>query len=170
MPIPKGWPMPPVPIFDAEADGKTTAQAKWFTDVDAYRAIAKSLPTARGITQYGPRMDFDGVVVSLADRKYLALDEQGWLDVLKAMPARNKYVAERYDCDDFSKWFAGYISHRYEINGCGRTLDLSGEHSYNIVLVYDGDELQARFVEPQEDKFVPLGSHHHIMTQGMIII
>lgn len=145
-----------------------TVKAKEFSASAVYKAIAAALPEHITIGLYGQPQDAD-VRVLLTDERYYAIDKAAWADVLKAMPPRNKYLAERYDCDAYSRWFFGYIAHTYEINALGMCVDFSGHHAYNLICVWDGaDGLSVEFVEPQLDKVVPLGSNHHILTEGFI--
>ena len=164
-----GYDAPPVPIFDADAQ---KAAAREFTPSDVLAAIRDALPatTLLGVFPHGS----SGVSALFADSRYYCLHQDAWDAILAATVDRNKYIPERFDCDKFARWWDGVVGHNYEVNGKGIVLDFSGEHAYNIVFVWNGDgktpSLTARFMEPQENKFVDLGSHHHILTRGVIII
>lgn len=168
MPIPKGWPMPPVPIFDAEAH----AAARELPPHMLADALQTALPDGVPLSVYGG-ID-TGVQVLFADSRYYCLQQEGWDAILKQTVDKNKYVPERFDCDKFARWWDGEVGHNYEVNGKGIVLDFSGSHAYNVVFVWDGNikspSVKARFMEPQENKFVELGSNHHILTRGVILV
>ena len=145
----------PQPI-QADEDMSGFASARRVTGQAVRMALAEAAPRAQVIQ---------------IDSKYWVLNEADWDEVLAAHPPRNKYTPERYDCDDFAIHFKGWVSYTYKINTVGWVLDFSGEHSYDVVIVGEEDgSLKARFVEPQSDRMVKLGSNHHILTSGIIII
>ena len=140
--------------------------------VDVAKAFEAALPGRSfgfGVSA-NPKADIKLVLV---DGWYLALTEANWAKVLSQAPPRNKYLAERYDCDDFGVWFDGWVSHEYEVNGCAWVLSLSDSHSYNAILVAgdDGKTLHVQLVEPQADREVAVDpKRHHGLQSGMVII
>lgn len=139
---------------------------------DVARAFEAGLPGRKVGFGFNPARDAS-IRILLVDGWYLALTESKWARVLASHPARNKYVAERYDCDDFAKWFAAWVSHEYEINGCAWVLSGSDGHSYNAIMVIgdDGKSLHMQLVEPQADAEVPVDpKEHHGLMAGDVII
>ena len=143
--------------------------------LDVAKAFEAALPgrTLGFGVSANPKADIKLVLV---DGWYLALTEANWAKVLSQAPPRNKYLAERYDCDDFAVSFDGWVSKEYEINGCAWVLSISDGHSYNAILVVGDDgnggkTLHVQLVEPQSDREVPMDpKRHHGLQSGMVII
>ena len=110
----------------------------------------------------------------LVDSKYTALSLDDWERVIKETnDAYKKYRAEYFDCDDFARCQAALVSLKYNINGCGQVYDFSGEHSYNVLLLWDGAHLSARILEPQGPAILSdsdVGKGHYSEKQGIIIL
>ena len=110
----------------------------------------------------------------LVDAKYRALSEKGWNKVLNATTDKwKKYRPEFFDCDDFARCQAALVSLHFDINGCGQVYDISGQHSYNVILVSGGSSLETRIVEPQAGSILPksmVGQGHYPETSGFVVI
>lgn len=136
---------------------RITAAEKVFTKSQALAAVRKVAPL---------------VVPIMLDNRYWTVDRPTWDAMIAAYgPDRNAYVKERYDCDDFAFAFKGGMGHQYEVNGVGIVINYAQHHAYNIVLVNDGGNCAAEFVEPQQDQFVrtPLPTLYKLTT-GLVII
>ena len=89
------------------------------------------------------------------NKKYRALPQKAWRQVLAEHLTIHEYVPEFFDCDGFAAAFMGLVAFNYEINGVARVLDSSAGHSYNAVLISeDGKTCSWKEVEPQADIFV----------------
>ena len=89
------------------------------------------------------------------NKKYRALPQAVWDQILATHFTVHEYVPEFFDCDAFAAAFMGLAAFNYEINGVARVLDSSAGHSYNAVLVSeDGKTCTWKEVEPQADVFV----------------
>ena len=77
----------------------------------------------------------------------MVLDRKFWtvtLDVMKEIIDFNqgdkrKYLAERYDCDNFALQFKAAVSRNFGITGVGMTVDIPGKHSYNMLATTNED-------------------------------
>ena len=109
--------------------------------------------------------------VMLRDRNYWTLSLIGWHKILRNAPPRKKYEPDRYDCDDYAAHMRGWVPYEHDITGIGEVLiDKTAKHAYNIVLVLmDDGKVQARFLEPQTDRFVVLGTDHYKLMKGEIV-
>ncbi len=80
------------------------------------------------------------------------------LDSLKKVLKRDwtnriKYLAEKFDCDDFAHMLSERLNFYYGLTSVlevwGNTS--KGYHAFNLVVVQDGEKLIARLIEPQSD-------------------
>ncbi len=66
---------------------------------------------------------------------------------------RIKYLAEKFDCDDFAHMLSERLNYYYGLTSVmevwGNTT--AGYHAFNVVVVRDGTEFIARLIEPQSD-------------------
>ena len=108
----------------------------------------------------------------LMDTKYRALPEQAWAELVKQHGLiKRRYTPEYFDCDDFATVFQGRCADYYAVNGCGKVVDFSGRHSYNILLVVEeGQVLRAHLYEPQNEGRPTPGQGHYTERNGFIII
>lgn len=105
------------------------------------------------------------------DGKYYALTRDEWATVINDIgPEHNKYVAERFDCDAFSRVWYGKVAERFEVNSMFIVVDFSGRHSYNLLLEHDGKgNLSCSLFEPQTLMHPVKGSGHYTMTDGFLL-
>ena len=84
----------------------------------------------------------------LWDRKYFYISHEDWgrifTDVLMGMP---KYIAERYDCENYAMLTSARVSERYQLNTCGICIGQSpfGYHGFNLFISDRG----LYYLEPQ---------------------
>ena len=79
-----------------------------------------------------------------------------------------KYVAEKYDCDNFAFSFKARMDRKFHLNNVGLVIDYSGGHAYNCVVFSDGT---AELFEPQSDRFVTdrIGTGQYKSQEGIIV-
>lgn len=74
---------------------------------------------------------------------------------------RLHYVVDKWDCDDFSEYFASLIKLWSKTNCCGMAIGVvetsKGEfgHAWNICLVQHGNTYNLAWIEPQLGIFIP---------------
>ena len=68
-----------------------------------------------------------------------------------------KYVAERFDCDDFALLFKAECARWWRLNSVGMVADFSGGHAYTAVLTHADGVLSWIVIEPQSDGIVQRG-------------
>ena len=127
---------------------------------------------AKADVQAALRHAAPGIQTILLDSRYWAVSRATWDAMIAAYgPDRNKYVSERYDCDDFAFSFKGGMGHTYEVNGVGIVLNWGHAHAYNAILVNDGGKCVVEYLEPQNDQFVrtPAPALYQL-THGLIIL
>ena len=112
-----------------------------------------------------------GMRLLFLDRKYYGLPMSTWRKILQYTGIdTGKYVAERYDCDDFSFAFKGAVARKLAVNGVGLVLDYSGGHAYVAIVVKNTDgSCVVQFLEPQSDKLVFVGRGAYAMENGEVI-
>ena len=105
---------------------------------------------------------------TLLDGRYWCLTRPEWTDVIGAIgPDHNRYVADRYDCDDYAKWWAAEVAHRFEINAAFIVVDYGARHSYNCLLEHDGHgNIHPRLLEPQSLTFPAIGKKPYLCRSG----
>jgi len=101
------------------------------------------------------------------DNIYYYPDGKTWAnilwDVLSGMPS---YVADRWDCEDYSLLTKTRIGERYKINGIGVAIGDSplGYHAWNVLLM---DENTLKYLEPQTGDVFDIGDKKY--TAEMIL-
>ena len=81
---------------------------------------------------------------------------------------QRKYVAERFDCDDFAICVKADLL-KIGITAVGMVKDRSSAHAYlAIATVGEDEEIAVRFVEPQTDQAVDLGSGDFKAESGSV--
>ena len=103
-------------------------------------------------------LDKKYLVTNLKDMKKII--EWDWTD-------NKKYVAEKYDCDNFAFSFKAMVDRRFGVNNVGLVIDYSGGHAYNIIVFNDG---AVRIFEPQTDRWPRLGTGLYKFENGKILI
>lgn len=96
------------------------------------------------------RLDFDVII------------KWDWTD-------EKRYVAEKYDCDNFAFSFKARMDRKFHLNNVGLVVDYSGGHAYNCVVFSDGT---VELFEPQEDSFktTQLGTGYYKCESGLVLI
>jgi len=96
------------------------------------------------------RLDFDAII------------KWDWTD-------NKKYIAEKYDCDNFAFSFKARMDRRFHLNNVGLVIDYSGGHAYNVIVFSDGT---VTLFEPQSDSFPILNpvAGYYRCTSGFIVI
>lgn len=119
----------------------------------------------KALHEYAPKMR----KVCL-DNRYYCLSAAAWDGLIKAVGTEpNKYAADRFDCDAFSRVWYGRVAEDYEINGMGIVIDWSGKHSYNALLVAGADgTLTVRLFEPQTLATPKRGSGPYLLKSGIL--
>ena len=80
-----------------------------------------------------------------------------------------EWEAEEYDCDDIARKLVTRCVD-LGINSVGRIMSWSGEHAFCIAIVYDGDELDFVFIEPQTDEIITSLEGKYDLSNALIII
>ena len=94
------------------------------------------------------------------DSTYYAFSLDDWKaiipGVLKDMP---KFLAEKWDCDDFAFLCMTRVAEKYEVNSCGVAVGnaLGGYHAWNLFIAKEGDEFKLHALEPQHGTIDPEG-------------
>ena len=107
------------------------------------------------------------------DNRYYCLTGPDWDALIKAVgPEHRKYAVDKFDCDAFSRVWYGRVAEDYEINGMGIVIDWSGQHSYNLLLVSDGEKpatrLTCRLFEPQNLSEPKRGAEPYLLKSGIL--
>jgi len=96
----------------------------------------------RSRARYYQRAPADGVFYTVSKEDFLRIVQWDWT-------RRKRYLAERFDCDDFSLWFKERMAGLFEINAVGVVFDYSAGHAYNLVILREGDGYKWYLFEPQ---------------------
>ena len=79
-----------------------------------------------------------------------------------------KYVSDRFDCDDFAMQFKARIGFFFNLNNVGVVVDYSSSHAYNVVLFSDAP---MRIFEPQSGEWFEFGtSRLYQLEDGLILL
>ena len=125
------------------------------------------------ITQFG--LDFSnkkgityGMDILALDNKYLVTNQADMKKIIDWDWTDNrKYVAEKYDCDNFAFSFKAMVDRKFGVNNVGLVIDYSGGHAYNIIVFNDGT---GKLFEPQSDKWPRRGTSMYKFEEGKILI
>ena len=80
---------------------------------------------------------------------------------------RLPWVAELFDCDNFSRHFAERLGIMFGLNSVGIVVDYGGAHAYNLVVFSDGT---VTLFEPQTDAYPSPGSALQYAYQDGIVL
>lgn len=129
----------------------------WFTPKAGWK------PTEYPLTS---QQVFDLVKDSTSDHVYM-WDSQYWAvslddwkriikDVLSDLP---KYLAEKFDCEDFAMLTMTRIAERYEINTMGVAVGQVpfGYHGYDLFVAWEDGQPKLHVLEPQTSEIDPAG-------------
>ncbi len=103
------------------------------------------------------------------DNTYLALTMVDWQivfdDVLRGLP---KYVAEKFDCEDFSFLVTSRVLEKYQLNSCGFAVGQSprGYHGFNVFVVKGPGSFALHTLEPQNGQIDPKGYEPEVVIFG----
>ena len=106
------------------------------------------------------RMAMDGKYYLVQPDDFAKIVGWDWTD-------RRTYLAEKFDCEDFSALFRGTFNDVWHSNCVGMVIDWSSFHAYNVVVLADG---KAVLYEPQDDSIPLPGTGIHKLTEGCILI
>ena len=109
-----------------------------------------------------------GMEIFALDNKYQVTTQKDMKKIIDWDWTDNKkYVAEKYDCDNFAFSFKAMVDKRFGLNGVGLVIDYSGGHAYNIVVFQDGS---VKIFEPQSDRWPKVGRGQYKFQNGSVII
>lgn len=145
---------------------KVVLERRWHTHTPRTRRKRKRYITGSQLReliakQLGPKLDRSfGLYV--ADSKYFCTPMEDAREIVKASAVdRNKWVSERFDCDDFAHVLKGHFAEAAYKDGRRRAAHCFGvvwgslptPHAINWMV---NSDLKLRFVEPQTDRiFLP---------------
>lgn len=98
--------------------------------------------------------------VYIWDSQYWALSLADWKKVLSSVRVDSpKYLAEKFDCEDFAFLTMTRVTERYEINTCGVAVGMSpmGYHGFNTFVSYENGGFVRHLYEPQTGEIDPFG-------------
>ena len=108
------------------------------------------------------------MAIMALDSKYFVCDEKSMKAIIDWDWTDNKkYVADKYDCDNFAFSFKAMVDKRFGLNNVGLVIDYSGGHAYNIIIFKDGS---VKLFEPQTDRWARAGRGNYKFQWGHIII
>ena len=101
-------------------------------------------------------------VRAVSDGKYYTVSERRWKEIIKNdFVERKKYLAERFDCEDFSRSFVVRVIENYQLNSagvCWGWMTKDAYHAWNFIYTSEGRLL---WFEPQSNGlFVPSGEKY----------
>ena len=106
--------------------------------------------------------------VTWLDSKYVAVSQKEFQKIIDWDWTDNKkYVAEKYDCDNFAFSFKARVDRKFHVNTVGLVIDYAGGHAYNIVIFSDGT---SKIFEPQSDSWPKKGTGMYVFTPGVVEI
>ena len=57
--------------------------------------------------------------IDLDDYYYFHTDWEGWRKIINyILPSMPKYIAERFDCDNYARWFSSEVARLFLLNTC----------------------------------------------------
>ena len=131
-----------------EWPGAVERDAQWLAAV-----LARALPA--GITHWP--LDSRYWLPTLED--FDKLLQWDWTD-------QWEYTVDRFDCENYSiRTMTAFNA--LGLNCVGLVLDWSSGHAYNLVVLEDGS---FRWLEPQDDAYVTLGSGLYKLTSGVVLL
>ena len=109
-----------------------------------------------------------GAKMTWLDNKYVAVSEKEFQKIIDWDWTDNKkYVAEKYDCDNFAFSFKARVDRKFHINTVGLVIDYDGGHDYNIIIFSNGT---SKIFEPQSDSWPKKGSGMYIFNRSNVEI
>ncbi len=98
--------------------------------------------------------------VYIWDSQYWALSLEDWKTVIKDILADlPKYLADKFDCEDFAMLTMTRVTERYEINTMAAVVGQVpfGYHGFNIFVAVEDGQPKAHILEPQTGEIDPAG-------------
>ena len=109
-----------------------------------------------------------GAKMTWLDNKYVAVSEKEFQKIIDWDWTDNKkYVAEKYDCDNFAFSFKARVDRKFHINTVGLVIDYDGGHAYNIIIF---SNCTSKIFEPQSDSWPKKGSGMYIFNRSNVEI
>ena len=109
-----------------------------------------------------------GAKMTWLDNKYVAVSEKEFQKIIDWDWTDNKkYVAEKYDCDNFAFSFKARVDRKFHINTVGLVIDYDGGHAYNIIIFSNGT---SKIFEPQSDSWPKKWSGMYIFNRSNVEI
>ena len=110
-------------------------------------------------------------VRAVSDGKYYTVSEAKWREIIKNdFVERKKYLATRFDCDDYSRSFVARIIENYGLNACGIVWGWMTEGAYHAWSFIYTSEGRVMWVEVQNDSlFVPTGEKFKYEAQDIFM-
>ena len=133
--------------------------AEGYTELST-SAITNALFTKQIINSGMKRKNLDTKYWSCGRTDFEAIVNWDWTD-------KKKYVAEKYDCDNFAFSFKAMVDRKFNVNNVGLVIDYSAGHAYNIIVFNDGT---VKLFEPQSDKWPRIGTSMYKFEEGKILI
>ena len=110
----------------------------------------------------------NGMDILSLDNKYLGTNQADMKKIIEWDWTDNrKYIAEKYDCDNFAFSFKAMVDRKFNVNNVGLVIDYSAGHAYNIIVFNDGT---VKLFEPQSDKWPRIGTSMYKFEEGKILI
>ncbi len=98
--------------------------------------------------------------VYIWDSNYWAISLEDWQKVFKdVFSGLPKYLAEKFDCEDFAFITMMRVTERYQINTIGVAVGQVpfGYHGYNLFVSWDNGQAKLHTLEPQNGQIDPQG-------------
>lgn len=94
---------------------------------------------------------FSGVVYLREDAKYWLTDQQNMKEIIRKdwipyLTYHLHYLVDKFDCDDFSRFFKDMLIFKYKLNQAARVFSYESQHSFNLIIFPDDT---VRIFEPQ---------------------
>lgn len=105
------------------------------------------------------------------DQKFQALTMDAWNEILKESDTKTiQYQEDFQDCDNFAIIFAASVMRSLATNSTAIVFDSGGKHAFNAILITDGDKIEFKVVEPQQDTLANLSKPVYSNESGFAII
>ena len=93
--------------------------------------------------------------IDLEDSHYFYTDWQGWGAITEYLkPKAPKYLTDKFDCDNFARWFNTETARLFELNTCAVVEGRLGSARHKWNIIYDGECFYQ--MEPQTGEILDL--------------